>query len=559
MKRFAAIFLCVILLFSLAACEQDEPSNANKSFQYHLAAEPETLDPQIAADESGIILIQALFEGLTRLDADGNAVPGVAESWTSNADFTQFTFQLREDAVWNDDDNTPVTADDFVYAFQRALDPATNSTTCSPMYCIQNARAVHSGELPVEQLGVSALDAHTLSVQLEYACEDFPERTASAVFMPCHKEFFLTTGGRYGLERSTLLCNGPFAIDGAYGWEHGSYINLRRSSSYSGNSKPLPSDVKFSIGNKKVDVSDPVAALTDGTVDAIAMPSDLVEEAKEAGCTVTGFEDTTWGLCFNRKAFTQAFSREKVLAHLPEGATAAENIIPPDTKLFGHDYRELAGGGAFYPLQDTAAAQYLAAGIQELGLEALPKVTILCPDDPDVKLMVNEMLTEWNTQFDDYFNMEPLSDNELASRVSSGNYQIAICSITPESSGPLAVLNLFRSDNPNNPAHLRSAGFDENLANAENQSGTEAAVSCAAMERYLNEQCIFYPLFYESHYFATAPGVTGIVFHPYGGGVDLSMPARIAYKALYAGQHISMIPMRHAHVLSSISFWEASR
>ena len=83
--------------------------------------------------------------------------------------------------------------------------------------------------------------------------------------------------------------------------------------------------------------------------------------------------------------------------------------------------------------------------------------------------MVNEMLTEWNTQFDDYFNMEPLSDNELASRVSSGNYQIAICSITPESSGPLAVLNLFRSDNPNNPAHLRSAGFDENLANAENQ------------------------------------------------------------------------------------------
>ena len=95
MKRFAAIFLCVILLFSLAACEQDEPSNANKSFQYHLAAEPETLDPQIAADESGIILIQALFEGLTRLDADGNAVPGVAESWTSNADFTQFTFQLR--------------------------------------------------------------------------------------------------------------------------------------------------------------------------------------------------------------------------------------------------------------------------------------------------------------------------------------------------------------------------------------------------------------------------------------------------------------------------------
>lgn len=531
MRRFAAIFLCMILLLPCVACEDSEPSNANKSFQYHLATEPKTLDPQIAEDESGMILIQALFEGLTRLDADGNAVPGVAESWTSNADFTEFTFHLRDDAVWNDSDKTPVTADDFVYAFQRALDPATKSTTCSPMYCIQNARAIHAGELPVERLGVSAVDAHTLSVQLEYSCEDFPARTASAVFMPCQEEFFFTTGGRYGLERSTMLCNGPFAIDGAYGWEHGSYINLRRSSSYSGNSKPLPSDIKFSIGKKKVDVSDPVAALTEGTVDAIAMPSELIGAAEKSGCSVIGFQDTTWGLCFNtqsdimynrniRKAFTQAFSRENVLAHLPEGTTAAENIIPPETKLFGRDYREQAGGGSYYPPQDSAAAQFLAAGLQELGLEALPSVTILCSDDPEVKLMANEMLTEWNAQFDNYFNMEPLSEGELASRIAAGNYQIAICPITPEASGPLAVLDLFRSDNPSNPAGLHSAGYDETLSNAENQSGAEAAAACAAMERYLNEQCIFYPLFYESHYFASAPGVTGIVYQPYGGGVD---------------------------------------
>lgn len=531
MRRFATFFLCVVLLFSCAGCEEKEPSSANKSFQYHLTSEPKTLDPQIAEDESAVILIQALFEGLTRLDADGNPIPGVAERWSSNTDYTEFTFQLRKDAVWNDQDDAPVTADDFVYAFQRALDPATKSSTCSSMFCIQNARAIHSGNLPVERLGVVAQDAHTLRITLEYACEDFPARTASAVFMPCHEKFFNTTGGRYGLERTTLLCNGPFAIDGTYGWEHGSYINLRRSASYTGNSKPLPSDIKFSIGNKKVDVSDPVAALKEGTVDAIAMPSHLVEAAKNAGCSVIGFEDTTWGLCFNtqnqimsnlniRKAFTQSFSRKKVLSHLPQGAVSADNIIPPDTKLFGKDYREQAGEGSFYPQQDPAAAQFLAAGLQELGLEALPKVTILCPDDPEVKLMVNEMLTEWNIQFDNYFNMTPLTDKELSSRITSGSYQIAICSITPEASGPLAVLSLFGGGNPDNPAKLRSNGYDEYLSNAEHQSGAEAAASCAAMERYLNEQCIFYPLFYESHYFASAPGVSGIVYHPYGGGVD---------------------------------------
>ena len=170
MKRFAAMFLCVILLLSFAACEQDEPSNANKSFQYHLAAEPETLDPQIAADESGIILIQALFEGLTRLDADGNAVPGVAESWTSNADFTQFTFQLREDAVWNDDDNTPVTADDFVYAFQRALDPATNSTTCIPQKIFMTKKNRNGGQKDEQRSQVLYLQALRKYCRVDSQC-----------------------------------------------------------------------------------------------------------------------------------------------------------------------------------------------------------------------------------------------------------------------------------------------------------------------------------------------------------------------------------------------------
>lgn len=531
MKRFMALFLCMVLLLSFAACADKEPSNANKSFQYHLTAEPKTLDPQVANDESGVILIQALFEGLTRLDAQGNPQPGVAESWTSNPDYTEFTFTLREDAVWNDQDSTPVTAADFIYAFQRALNPATGSATCAPMYCIKNARAVRAGELPMDQLGVTAPSARVLQVSLEYACEDFPARTASAVFMPCHQAFFETTGGRYGLERSTLLYNGPFAIDGVYGWEHGSYINLRRSSSYSGNAAPLPSDIKFSIGSKKVDVSDPLAALKAETVDAISMPADRVKEAEAAGCAVVGFEDTTWGLCFNtqndlmrnlnvRKAFTQAFDRGRVLAHVPEGADAAEDIIPPETTLFGQDYREQAGAGSFYLKQDAAVAQYLAAGLQELGLESLPKVTILCLDDPDVKLMANEMLTEWNTQFDNYFNMEPLSEKDLASRIAAGTFQIAICSVTPEASGPLAMLNLFGSSNPNNAPGLRSAGYDGYLASAERQGGEELTASCVAMERYLNEQCIFYPLYYESHYFASAPGVTGIICHPYGGGVD---------------------------------------
>ena len=159
-RRAAALALALLLVVLCCGCSQEEegPEYADKTINYHLDAEPRTLDPQIAEDSSSLLIIQAIYEGLARLDENGDPYPGAAESWDANADFTQFTFHLREDAVWSSrdaDGNTiPVTAHDFVYAFRRAVAPRTGSQTCEPLYCIQNAQQIRSGELPVESLGV---------------------------------------------------------------------------------------------------------------------------------------------------------------------------------------------------------------------------------------------------------------------------------------------------------------------------------------------------------------------------------------------------------------------
>jgi len=528
-----AVFLCLTILFSLAACSKKEPKNANKKMNYILTDEPKTLDPQIASDSSAIVAIEALYEGLARLDAKHQAYPGVAEKWESNADSTVFTFTLRSNAKWanSGNDKTPVTADDFVFAFRRALSPQTGSTTCSQMFCIKNAKEVNSGALPADQLGVTAKDAHTLIVQLNYSYPDFPVLTASSVFMPCNQKFFESASGRYGLERKYLSSNGPFEIDGKYGWEHGKYLNLVRSSTYSGNKKPLPSNVKFSIISTATDLPDPVTALTTGAADAIAMPIDKVPAATAAGCTISSFEDTTWGLCFNtqsnvmkntniRKAFIQAFNRAAVIKHLPKNMSVAENIIPPSTTWMGKSYRALASSGSFYLKQDKNAAALLTTGLAQLSLPKLPSISVICPDDPNVKLMLNEMIATWNTQFNYYFNMEPLSNDALAARIKSGNFEVAISSVQPLSDGPLAVLSQFKTGAQKNPAILKDAAFDAMLTAAEKKGGSEATATFTAAEKYLNEQGIFYPLYYQKNYFATAKGVSGVVFQPYGAGVD---------------------------------------
>ena len=523
MKCAAAFALAAAIMFSFSACKIGGSKGANKTINYSISAEPATLDPQIATDESSITVVQALFEGLTRLDANLTPQPGVASSWEHNSDSTQFTFHLRPDAKWSSKKYGPVTADDFVYAFQRALDPKTGSATCTQMYCIKNAKAIHDGKLPVSSLGVKANDAKTLVVVLESSCPDFPKLTAQCVYMPCNKKFFQKTAGHYGLETNNLLGNGPFRIDGAYGWEHGKYINLARSSTYIGKAAPKPSAVDFSIGT--VNQSNSVSALKDQTVDAAPINSSQADSAKSIGCTLSSVQDTTLVLCFNTKssafssqnvrcAFAKAINRSAVMSHLPGDSAAANSILLPDTMVDGRNYSDISGG-PFYLKENAkeACRLYSSAG-------GNVSATVLCQDDSSVKLMLNEMITSWNSRFSNYFNMKPLSLNSLQSQVKSGSYDAAIIPIKPSDNRPDNLLSIFTGNSSNNPSQFKDAYYDSLLSNAQSKSGKDAAASYAAAEKYLNDQAVIYPLCYEKSFYAVAKGVSGIIFRPYGGGPD---------------------------------------
>lgn len=527
-KRITALFLAGTFALTMTACRKSGPEGGGKIINYNLSAEPKTLDPQIDDDPNGLVVIQALYEGLARISADGKAVPGAAEKWSRNADATQYTFTLRPGVKWSD--GTPLTAEDFVYAFQRALSPSTGSTTCTKMYCIKNAKKVKAGLVQPDQLGATAKDADTLVVDLETSTPNFPELTASPVFMPCKRNFFQGTAGRYGLDEDCILGNGPFKIDGKYGWDHGKTLNLKRSSTYKGQNAPLPTGIAFSIGGSDTITADPVAALKNGTVDAVLLPYADIADAKAAGCTVLSYQDTTWGLCMNtqsnpmknsdiRKAFLQAFNRSKVLSHLPKNAAEADDILLPSTNLSGKNYRSLAGGG-FYLRQSSNAAGMLQQGLRQLGLSQMDSVDVLCPDDTNVKLMLNEMIVAWNAQFQNYFNMDALSEKQLKSRVASGDYQMAIFPLTPGGNDPESTLALFESNSQNNPAKWKDTAYDSLLDSVQGQTGPAAAEKYAEAEKYLNQQAVFYPLYYEKHYFALAKGVTGVCYHPLLGSVD---------------------------------------
>ena len=158
-------------IFTLEAQAADVPAGVELAAKQELVrgggAEPATLDPQKMEGTPASIRSKDLFEGLYNQDGDGNQVPGVAESYDVNADNTQYTFHLRKDAKWSNGD--PVTAEDFVYAFTRAVDPALASPYAWFMEIpsIVNATKIIAGEADPSTLGVKALDDHTFQVTLE--------------------------------------------------------------------------------------------------------------------------------------------------------------------------------------------------------------------------------------------------------------------------------------------------------------------------------------------------------------------------------------------------------
>ena len=142
----------------------------------HIKDEPASLDPVKAVGLPEIQVIRDLFEGLVNQNEKGELVPGVATKWQSS-DNRVWTFSLRDDARWSD--GTPVTAQDFVYSWQRLVDPKNTSSFAwfAALAGITNAQAIIDGKMPADKLGVSAPDATTLRVELDKPVPYFPNLT----------------------------------------------------------------------------------------------------------------------------------------------------------------------------------------------------------------------------------------------------------------------------------------------------------------------------------------------------------------------------------------------
>lgn len=191
MKHSVSVTCCALLISSISLSYAAEvPSGTvlaeKQELVRHIKDEPASLDPAKAVGLPEIQVIRDLFEGLVNQNEKGEIVPGVATQWKSN-DNRIWTFTLRDNAKWAD--GTPVTAQDFVYSWQRLVDPKTLSPFAwfAALAGINNAQAIIDGKATPDQLGVTAVDAHTLKIQLDKPLPWFVNLTANFAFFLVQK------------------------------------------------------------------------------------------------------------------------------------------------------------------------------------------------------------------------------------------------------------------------------------------------------------------------------------------------------------------------------------
>src|SRR5690606_24898630 len=225
-----ALFIAMVLILSACGTSGDSEEGTSQSqpiLKLNLPnGEPTSLDPAKAFDAESMEVVNALFEGLMRLDANHQPKPAVAEKVDVSPDGLTYTFTLRKDVKWSNGE--PLTAHDFEYAWKRVLDPKTASSAAFLLYFIENAEEYNTEKASADQVGVRAKDDYTLEVRLSKPTPFFLQLTAYTVYYPVYKKGLEEDPKLYE-NGDSYVSNGPFKMKE---WKHDSAVKTVKNEHY---------------------------------------------------------------------------------------------------------------------------------------------------------------------------------------------------------------------------------------------------------------------------------------------------------------------------------------
>ncbi|MEZ8019248.1 ABC transporter substrate-binding protein [Vibrio splendidus] len=435
-----------------------------------------TIDPHKSQGVPESHVIRDLLEGLVNQDGEGNTIPGVAESWETTDNKT-FTFHLRKDAKWSNGD--PVTAEDFVYSWQRAVDPATASPYAWYMEYTKmvNAKDIVAGKKDKSELGVKAVDANTLVVELDTAVPYFVMMMGHTTMKPVHQATVEKFGDQW-TKPDHFVGNGAFSVDK---WVVNERLVLKRNDQYWNNDKTVLNKVTFlPIENQVAEMNRFLSGEIDFTNELPTehfkrLKKEYAEDVSVAGnlCTyyyIFNTKKAPFDDVRVRKAISYAIDRNIVSdAILAQGQKPAYFLTPEITAGFNPELP--AYGKMSQKERNEEAARLLEeAGY---GKDNPLNFNLLYNTSENHKKIAVALGSMWKKTLGLKVTLENQEWKTYLSSKDSGDFEVARAGWCGDYNEASSFLTLMKSNNTTGGVHYDSAEYDQIIDKALNSTSAE--------------------------------------------------------------------------------------
>ncbi|MFD2672333.1 peptide ABC transporter substrate-binding protein [Marinicrinis sediminis] len=533
-NKSVLIVLAVVLAMGavLAGCGTDNASGDEQIFRLNLSSEPPALDPGIAQDSTSFTVINGIYEGLVRMNEDGEPVPAVAEDWEVSEDGKTYTFTLRDGVKWSNGDE--VTAGDFEFAWKRALDPAVASVYAYQLYYLKNAQQYNEGEITdPSEVGVTAKDDKTLVVELNAPTPYFESLVGFFTYFPLNEKHVSATEN-WAADAETMVTNGPFLMDE---WKKGDKIILKKNPDYR-----EADDIQFEevhmtmVGEESTELNMYQTGQLDWAGRPSAIPQEQIPSLKkdeEANLQIKGIA-TTYYYIFNskaepfqneniRRAFMMSVDRQKLVDKVTLGdQQPAFGFVPPGIKGEKEEFRTEYSDDYFQENYDEAK-QLLEQGMKEEGYATLPAITLTYNTSEGHKKLAEAIVDMWRQNLGVEVQLENQEWGVFLENRTNLNYQIARSGWGADYNDPMSFIDMWTTSSGNNDIGFSNPEYDQLVkeAYATDDNAARMEAMARAEEILIEETSSIMPIYYYTGIWAQKKYVKG-VFIDYAGNIDFN-------------------------------------
>ncbi|MEA4813985.1 MAG: peptide ABC transporter substrate-binding protein [Oscillospiraceae bacterium] len=539
-KGLIALVLALVMCVALFGCGSKSTTGTTTgdtatggTLNIHIETGVESMDPQEATDGTSFEVIADITDGLMQMDANGSPVAAMAESYEVSDDGLTYTFHIRQGATWSSTGD-PVKAQDFVFGWQRAVDPdvaSEYSYMLSDIGQVKNAADIIAGKMDKSELGVTAKDDNTLVVELNAPVSYFLSLMYFPTFYPIEQSFYESCGDTFATSPETLQSNGAFVMT-SYEPSATSFTLVKNDNYWDAGRVQL-AGLNYQLIQ---DSQQALLSYQTGDLDTIILSGDQVDQVKDDPEFTAVNAGYLWYLSPNisavpalanlnmRMAMSLAIDRQTMVESVVKDGSAAATFAVPDQLATGPDGQDFRATAKDYTADETCtfdatkAQEYLAKAEQELGQTSFT-FEMIVDDDDQPKQVATYLQQQIQSVLPDVtITLRTEPKKQRVKDMQDGTYELGLTRWGPDYADPMTYLGMWKTGNSNNYGLWSNSDYDALLDEsttgdlAGDPAGRWAALHQA--EEIVMTNAVIIPLYEKCNATMIKSNVTNIEFHP---------------------------------------------